>query len=128
MPVIVDCGGEPGKGGERERKARKIFESPPVPVDMAQLLESSDDEDAFPAEPPPQLPAVHSIDPKTYVLRPRCWLTYWAMIERANLRIRVVRTPYSCEVSNTHTHHPMHMLESTTPSDMHQRHQTDRST
>jgi hypothetical protein len=72
-----------------------------VPADIAQLLESSDDEDDLPADPPPQLPAVHGVDPKTYVLRPRSWLTYWAMIERANLRIRIVKTPYSCEVTPT---------------------------
>jgi hypothetical protein len=98
-PIIVDCQGEPGRALEREQQARQAFESPPPP-DIESLLESSsDDEDDLPsAPPPPLLAAAHGIDPKTFVLRPRSWLTYWAMIDRANLRIRIVKTPYSCEV------------------------------
>jgi hypothetical protein len=116
----VNCGGEPGKEAEREKKARKAFDSPPIPENIAELLESSDEEDNLPLEPPPQRPAMHSIDPKTYVLRPRSWLTYWAMIERANLRIRIVRTPYSCEVP-PFTHSRMTQM-----TDLHQRNQIDR--
>jgi hypothetical protein len=91
---MVDCGGEivPDEDAFDEDA-----------INANARANRKDEEESMPEDDhvdvDPDAPVDRRFDPNTYKLSPRSWTTFWKLLKSAGLRMRFIRNPYACKVT-----------------------------